>query len=70
MVDIVRRAGDPADAIATLDARPFEFELDGEALEWFGERDLAPPVLDYLEKRSKIDWDALRGDVDPAGPVR
>ncbi|MCW8139039.1 MAG: hypothetical protein KIT58_09065 [Planctomycetota bacterium] len=59
---------DPADAIAALDTRRFDFALDAEALAWFGQQGLDPAVMDYLEKRARVDWDALRGDVDPEGP--
>ena len=68
VVAISQKADDPADAIAVLDNRPFAFELDAAGLKWLGEQGLSPQVLDYLEKRSRIDWDALRGDVDPLGP--
>jgi len=59
---------DPADVIALLDASPFSFELDAEAVAWFGEQGVPPEVLDYLGKRSKVDWSSLRGDVDPNTP--
>jgi hypothetical protein len=59
---------DPADAIVELDTRRFAFALDDPAIEWFGQQGVDPQVLDYLRKRAAIDWDALRGDVDPDGP--
>lgn len=60
------KARDPDAAIAHLDRYPFEFELS-EELEWLRAQELAPEVLDYLEKRSRVDWEALRGDIDPEG---
>lgn len=65
---VARRHLDAADAIAELDARRLGFPLDDPALEWFGEQGLEPAVLDYLRKRAKVDWESLRGDVDPDGP--
>lgn len=56
----------PSDAaIAKLDRYPFAFTLDAEALAWFAAQDLPTPVLDYLDKRSKVRWEELRGDLDP-----
>ena len=68
VVAIAQKANDPGDAIATLDTRPFAFELDAPTLEWLAGQGLSPQVLDYLHKRSRIDWDSMRGDVDPSGP--
>ena len=65
---ITQGEADPADAIATLDVRPFSFQLDDAALAWFGVQGSPPEVLDYLRKRSKVDWSSLRGDVDPDTP--
>ena len=65
---IAQREEDPGQAIALLDRRPFSFELDEDALAWFGEQGSPPEVLDYLRKRSKVDWSSLRGDVDPDTP--
>jgi hypothetical protein len=65
---IAQESADPADAIALLDARPFSFKLDEAAVDWFGEQGSPPAVLDYLRKRSKVDWSSLRGDVDPDTP--
>lgn len=68
VVAVARRHADPQDAIAVLDQSPFTFRLDAKAVGWFGEQGLDAAVLDYLDKRSKIDWAALRGDVDPDHP--
>jgi hypothetical protein len=65
---VASEADDPGDAIRTLDAHPLDFQLTPEVLTWFGEQGLDPAVLDYLRKRSKVDWSALRGDVDPETP--
>lgn len=65
---LAESADDPADAIRELDDHPFDFELTDDALTWFGEAGLDPAILDYLRKRSKIDWSSLRGDVDPETP--
>lgn len=59
---------DPAEAIAELDTHRFAFALDDATLTWFGQQGLEPAVLDYLHKRSRVDWEALRGDVDPDTP--
>ncbi len=63
------RAHDSDAAIALLDRHPFTFPLDEAALAWFRAAEVAPPVLDYLSKRARVDWEALRGDVDPDTPV-
>ncbi|MBL4848693.1 MAG: hypothetical protein JKY65_24490 [Planctomycetes bacterium] len=55
---------EPDDAIAFLDRYPFDFDLEQE-LEWFRTQEMASEVLDYLSKRARIDWESLRGDVDP-----
>lgn len=65
---VARGHEDPADAIAVLDQTRFTFRLDAGAVRWFGAQGLDPAVVDYLDKRSRIDWDALRGDVDPDAP--
>jgi len=57
-----KRAADAA--IVYLDRYPFDFELS-EELDWLKTQDLAPEVIDYLEKRARVDWEALRGDIDP-----
>jgi hypothetical protein len=59
------RAEDSDEAIGELDRHPFDFELDEPNLAWLQREGVRKPVLDYLHKRSKVDWDALRGDVDP-----
>lgn len=65
---VARRHPDPADAILELDSRRFGFALDDATLEWFGQQGVEPQVLDYLSKRARVDWESLRGDVDPDGP--
>lgn len=67
-LEIAQGSDDPADAIEILDSRPFGFDLDESAIGWFGAQGVAPAVMDYLRKRSKVDWEALRGDVDPGTP--
>lgn len=67
-LELARGHADPADAIAALDAHRFAFELDEAAITWFGERGVEPEVLDYLRKRSMVDWESLRGDIDPDSP--
>lgn len=68
VLSVARGHDDAADAIAVLDQTRFTFRLDAGAVRWFGGQGLDPAVLDYLDKRSRIDWDALRGDVDPDAP--
>ncbi len=68
VLTVARGHEDPADAIAVLDQTRFTFRLDAGAVRWFGGQGLDPALLDYLDKRSRIDWDALRGDVDPDAP--
>lgn len=58
------QARTPDKAIAHLDRYPFDFELS-EELPWLRAQEMAPEVVDYLEKRSRVDWEALRGDIDP-----
>lgn len=67
---VARGHEDAAEAIAVLDQTRFTFRLDAGAVRWFGGQGLDPAVLDYLDKRSRIDWDALRGDIDPDAPDR
>ncbi|MGE0713400.1 MAG: hypothetical protein AB7N76_36100 [Planctomycetota bacterium] len=62
------RQGSPDEAIAELDRHAFGFPLDAAALAWLEGQELPPAVLDYLRKRSKVDWGSLRGDVDPDRP--
>lgn len=68
VVRIAQASADPADAIVELDTRRFAFTLDDAAIEWFRGEGVDSQVLDYLRKRAAVDWDALRGDVDPDGP--
>jgi hypothetical protein len=69
VVTISAEAEDPADAIARLDRHSFGFELDAAALEWL-EPQVPVEVQDYLRKRAQVDWEALRGGVDPeVGPA-
>ena len=65
---LVAEAEDPERAIQTLDERRFEFALDAATVEWFKNQGIPPEVLDYLRKRARIDWEGLRGDVDPDSP--
>lgn len=60
---------DPQEAIAELDRHPFAFPLDQENLRWFEDRVAPPEVLDYLHKRSAIDWDALARSSQPVQPA-
>tara|TARA_R110002072_G_scaffold65971_4_gene163091 strand:+ start:936 stop:1235 length:300 start_codon:yes stop_codon:yes gene_type:complete len=64
--EVVREARKraPGPAIAYLDRYPFDFELSSE-LSWLRTQEMAPEVVDYLEKRARVDWEALRGDIDP-----
>lgn len=68
VLETARGADDPGEGIRTLDAHPFDFKLTDDVLTWFGEQGLDPAVLDYLWKRSRVDWSSLRGDVDPETP--
>jgi hypothetical protein len=61
---LARAPEGPAQAIEVLDRHAFAFELDAESLRWFGEQGVDPQVHDYLRKRSRVDWEALRGDLD------
>jgi hypothetical protein len=65
VVRLARAHAEPDDAIRALDARRFAFALDDAALTWLGRQGLEPQVLDYLNKRAKVDWEALRGDIPP-----
>jgi hypothetical protein len=67
-VRIAHAHRDPAEVINELDAHRFAFALDEATLAWFDQQGLDPQVLDYLHKRAKVDWGALRGDVDPDTP--
>ncbi|MEZ6188821.1 MAG: hypothetical protein R3F62_27935 [Planctomycetota bacterium] len=68
VLDRVRAAEDPGDAVRELDRYPFAFELDAARLAWFDAEGVPPAVADYLAKRAEVDWEALRGDVDPSSP--
>ena len=59
-------AAHPSDeVIAKVDRHPLAFELDEPTLAELQAKGLPGEVLDYLRKRSRVDWDALRGEVDP-----
>ena len=60
---------DPGAAVRELDRYPFAFELTQERQGWFAQQGIPGEVADYLEKRAEVDWEALRGDVDPATPA-
>jgi len=60
----------PERAIRALDERRFGFVLDDGTIGWFEKQGAAEEVVDYLRKRRKVDWEGLRGDVDPTGPER
>ncbi|MCA8921340.1 MAG: hypothetical protein KDD82_05995 [Planctomycetes bacterium] len=66
---IARAAEDPGAAVRELDRYPFAFELTQERQGWFAQQGIPGEVADYLEKRAEVDWEALRGDVDPATPA-
>jgi len=55
----------PDEVISKVDRHPLAFELDEAALAELRAEGLPTEVLDYLRKRSRIDWGALRGEVDP-----
>ncbi|HZV01395.1 MAG TPA: hypothetical protein VFF73_32075 [Planctomycetota bacterium] len=59
VLDLANKGGDVGDAIAEIDRHPLGFPLSKENLSWFEERVAPPELLDYLRKRSAIDWDAL-----------
>jgi hypothetical protein len=64
----IARDQSPDDANRTLDRSPFAFELTPETLDWFSVQGIDPQTLHYLELRSKIDWEATRGTIDPDAP--
>lgn len=66
VLDLSRRARDPEDAIKRIDARPLAFPLDEAHLSALGAEGIDPDVLDYLKRRSQVDWEALRGDIPDA----
>lgn len=63
VLELSRRAVDPEDAIRRIDSRPLSFPLDQAHLSALGAQGLDPDVLEYLERRARIDWAALRGDI-------
>src|SRR5262245_18717810 len=66
----ITREDDSERAIQRLDAARFSFGLDAGTAGWF-EREATPAeVVDYLKKPRRVDWEGLRGDVDPATPER
>jgi hypothetical protein len=64
----IERTKNHEDAIQALDDLRFAFVLDAATIEWFRVHDVAPEVLDYLRKRARVDWEGLRGDIDPRAP--
>ncbi|MBI3726057.1 hypothetical protein HY251_19175 [bacterium] len=67
-LDIVTHARDTDHAVKSLDEHRLAFALDETTFDWFRENGAAPEVIDYLKKRARVDWDGLRGDVDPTAP--
>lgn len=67
VVALARRHADPRDAIDALDQRRFGFALDEPALERLSGQQLGEEIMDYLRKRARVDWEALRGDIDDGG---
>lgn len=59
---------DSESAIQRLDERRFDFVLDASTIGWFERGGATPEVIDYLKKRRRVNWEGLRGDVDPATP--
>jgi hypothetical protein len=59
VLDLATKGGDVGDAISEIDRHPLGFPLSKENLGWFEERVAPPELLDYLRKRSAVDWDAL-----------
>lgn len=64
------RSEDVEHAISELDASRFGFVLDAATIGWFERQGATPEAIDYLRKRSHVDWEGLRGDVDPGSPER
>ena len=56
----------PELTIEYLDRHPFDFSLNAQTLAEFERAGAAPEVLDYLHKRSRVDWASTRGDIDPS----
>ena len=67
-LEIIAHARDADHAVKSLDLHRLAFSLDGTTIDWFKENGAAPEVIDYLKKRARIDWDGLRGDIDPRSP--
>jgi hypothetical protein len=59
---------DAEQAIDELDAHRLGFVLDAPTIVWFEKEGATPEALDYLSKRTRVDWEGLRGDVDPGTP--
>jgi hypothetical protein len=68
VLEVVKGSPDNEQAIRTLDARRFAFALDAATVEWFRDQGVPTEIADYLEKRARVDWDGLRGDIDPSSP--
>jgi hypothetical protein len=66
----IARGEDLELAIRLLDERRFAFVLDAAAIGWFERGGATPEAVDYLRKRCRVDWEGLRGDVDPDAPER
>jgi hypothetical protein len=64
----IAQGSDPEQAIEELDGSRFDFVLDAGTIAWFEKEGAPGEVLDYLKKRGSVDWDSLRGDVDPRSP--
>jgi hypothetical protein len=60
----------PERAIRALDEKRFGFVLDDAMIGWFQREGSPEEVVDYLRKRRRVNWEGLRGDVDPSGPER
>jgi len=67
-LDLVSGANDADDAVRSLDTHRLGFSLDPATIDWFKDQGAAPEVIDYLKKRSRVDWDGMRGDIDPRAP--
>jgi len=60
---------DTQEAIAEIDRHPLAFKLTNENIGWFEDRVAPPELVDYLKKRSAVDWDTLsRSTPAPAAP--
>ncbi len=62
------RQDDVEEAIRRLDDSRFAFVLDAGTIGWFERGGATPEALDYLNKRRRVNWEGLRGDVDPRTP--